>query len=126
MTDQPSSRNELLPLAPSADPMPCRRCGTCCTMHQAFADPSEIERMAVYLGITVGEWEKRYADPRWGFDVYRLVRHIDGACAFLARDGQGLALCAVHEVKPSCCDRWQAGYDKTECRAGMEQNQEIK
>lgn len=75
--------------------------------------------MAAWLGITPEAWEERYADPRWGFDIYRLVRHIDGACAFLVREN-GLAGCAVHPVKPACCARWEAGYDKKECRAGME------
>ena len=123
MSDRTPPSDESLPLAPSSDPMPCRRCGMCCTMHQAFADSFEIERLAEYLNITVTEWEDRYADPRWGFDVYRLVRHIDGHCAFLTRDEHGLAACAVHEVKPACCARWQAGYDKKECHAGMEQTQ---
>ncbi len=93
-------------------------------MPQAFADPFEIERMAGYLGSTVDEWEDRYADPRWGFDVYRLVRHIEGAGAFLPRDEQGLAACIVHEVKPACCARWEAGHDKKECRAGLERDRQ--
>jgi len=120
MTERHLSPEEITPLAPSSEPMECRRCGMCCTMHQAFAAPDEIERMADYLGMTVTGWEEQYADPRFGFDIYRLVKHIDGACAFLGWDDDKLATCLVHEVKPGCCARWQAGTDKKECRAGME------
>ena len=114
-----------LPLASSQMQMPCRRCGMCCTMHQAFASPEDIERMANFLGITSEEWVEKYADPRWGFDIYRLVRHINGACAFLERNN-GLATCIVHEVKPACCARWEPGYDKKECQAGIVAFPDIK
>lgn len=109
---------ESLPLAPSHQPMACRRCGTCCTLHQAWVRPHEITRLAACLGLTVDEWESAYLDSRWQYNDYYLIRHVDGACAFLARE-DGLATCTVQPVKPDCCAAWQAGLDKSECRRGM-------
>ncbi len=96
----------------------CRRCGTCCTRHQAFVIPQDIERITAYLGLTLKEWDELYDDNRWQYSEYRLIRHINGACAFLVFP-EGLATCKIHTVKPACCERWQAGMDKKDCRDGM-------
>ena len=110
---------ESLPLAPSGRPMTCRRCGVCCTMHQAWVRPHEIERIAGFLGMTVPAWEEAYLDSRWEYNDYYLIRHADDACAFLTFE-DGLAACSVQPVKPDCCAVWQAGLDKEECRKGTE------
>jgi Fe-S-cluster containining protein len=116
-TTTPSGADSL-PLAPSRQPMACRRCGTCCTLHQAWVRPHEIARLAAYLGMTAAQWETTYLDSRWQYNDYFLVRHVNGACAFLAyRDG--LATCTVQPAKPDCCAAWQAGLDKKECQRGM-------
>ena len=95
--------------------MECRRCGVCCTMHQAFVSPEDIARITDYLGITMKDWEQLYDDSRWQYSEYRLIRHVNGACAFLEYDS-GLATCAIHEVKPACCAKWKPGPDRTECK----------
>jgi len=100
-------------------PMECRRCGLCCTRHQAFVTPTDIDRIVQYLGITPEDWEELYDDPRWQHSEWRLIRHVNGACAFLRWEG-GLSACAIHEVKPACCAKWQPGLDKKDCREGME------
>jgi Fe-S-cluster containining protein len=97
--------------------MECRRCGVCCTWHQAFVTLEDIDRIIKHLGITAGDWNNQYDDPRWQYSQYRLIRHIDGACAFLTYDG-GLSTCTIHAVKPACCAKWQAGPDKKECGEG--------
>lgn len=99
--------------------MECRRCGVCCTRHQAFVTPTDIDRIVQYLGITVNDWEELYDDSRWQYSEYRLIRHVDGACAFIKYDG-GLSACAIHAVKPACCANWQPGPEKKECREGLE------
>jgi hypothetical protein len=102
-----------------AGAMACRRCGVCCTLHQAFVRPDEVRRITAFLGITADEWEKRYADPRWEYNDYQLVRHVAGTCAFLTRE-DGLAACLLQPVKPACCSAWVPGPDRKECRRGME------
>ena len=101
-----------------ADTMECRQCGSCCRMHQAFVKPGEIQRIITYLGITMDDWEQYYDDSRWEYANYRLIRHVNGACAFL-RCGDGLAYCAIHDVKPDCCASWQPGPNRKECRERM-------
>lgn len=94
--------------------MECRRCGVCCTLHQAFVNPEDIVRITAYLGITMQDWERFYDDSRWQYSQYRLIRHVNGACAFLEYDN-GLATCTIHEVKPACCASWKPGPDRMEC-----------
>ncbi len=96
----------------------CRRCGVCCTRHQAFVTPEDADRIIAYVGMTPAEWDEKYDDPRWKYSEWRLIRHINGACAFLTFN-EGLATCRIHAVKPACCAKWQAGLDKTECKEGM-------
>jgi Fe-S-cluster containining protein len=98
--------------------MDCLRCGVCCTIHQAFVKPDEVLRIMAFLSIGADEWELSYADPRWGFSDYSLIRHVGGACAFLTREG-GIAACHIHQVKPACCAVWVPGPDRKECRQGM-------
>jgi Fe-S-cluster containining protein len=99
--------------------MDCLRCGVCCTLHQAFVKPDEVPRITAFLGIGADEWERSYADPRWEYSDYGLIRHVSGACAFLTREG-GFAACHIHQVKPACCVAWAPGPDRKECRLGME------
>jgi len=101
------------------EPMECRRCGVCCTRHQAFVTPEDIVRITTYLGITVQDWNRLYDDSRWQYSEYRLIRHVNGACAFLTYDN-GLATCTIQEVKPACCADWKPGPDRVECKEGME------
>jgi Fe-S-cluster containining protein len=101
-----------------SETMECRRCGVCCTMHQAFVDPEDIMRIISHLGITMDDWQRLYDDSKWQFSEYRLIRHVNGACAFLEYDN-GLSACTIHSVKPACCSNWKPGPDRKECREGM-------
>ena len=105
-----------------AEAIPCRRCGVCCTSHQAFVTTEDTERITAYLGITREEWDRLYDDTRWRYSEWRLIRHEGGGCAFL-RFEKGLAACAIHEVKPACCAAWQPGPERTECKEGMRMGQ---
>lgn len=98
--------------------MECRRCGVCCKRHQAYVGPEEIQRITAFLGISVSDWEKQYNDARWEYDNYRLIRQVNGACAFLRYNG-GLAACTIYEVRPACCADWQPGAEKKECKEGI-------
>jgi Fe-S-cluster containining protein len=99
--------------------MECRRCGVCCTKHQAFVTPEDVDRISNFLGITLEDWDALYDDSRWRYSEYRLIRQVSGACAFLEFAG-GLSACRIHAVKPACCAKWQPGPEKKECKEGME------
>ena len=96
----------------------CRRCGVCCTRHQAYVREEDIARITAFLGIRRDDWQKLYEDPRWEFDNIRLIRHGNGGCAFLRYEGS-IAICTIHDVRPACCAEWQPGPDRKECREGM-------
>ena len=98
--------------------MACRRCGVCCQRYQAYVCPEEIQRITAFLGTTMDEWKKIYDDPRWKYNDYRLIRQVNGACAFLKYDND-LATCTIHTVRPACCADWEPGVGKKECREGM-------
>jgi Fe-S-cluster containining protein len=111
------------PVVGDTPPLPealvaCRRCGVCCTRHQARVRPEEVQRIIAYLGISQDDWDNLYNDSRWEYGDYRLIRHVNGACAFLAEEN-GLASCTIYEVRPACCTGWQPGPDKRDCRLGM-------
>jgi Fe-S-cluster containining protein len=97
--------------------MKCRRCGVCCTRHQASVLSEDVQRIASFLGITPEDWQTLYDDPRWEYDNYRLIRHVNGACAFLKYE-EGLASCSIYPVRPACCSDWLPGEDKRECKQG--------
>jgi hypothetical protein len=78
-----------------------------------------MDRIIKHLGITEFVWDELYDDPRWRYSEWRLIKHVDGACAFLKWEG-GLSACSIHAVKPECCAKWEAGLDKKECREKME------
>ena len=101
------------------EPMECLRCGTCCTMHQAFVSEEDIERISAYLEISLDEWSRKYDDPRWQYSQYNLIRQVNGACVFLRKEGE-LATCTIQPVKPECCRDWEPEPDRKECRAGLE------
>jgi len=72
-------------------------CTNCCTRRgHVYVTDQDIERMAPYLGLERGEFEKRY--------VYRtrnrarLTVPRPNSCHFLLAGG-----CSIHEVKPLQC-----------------------
>ena len=101
------------------EPMECRRCGVCCTIYQPILDNQEVQVVADYLNMDIAAWIEKYTDPRWGSSRNYLVQHVNGACAFLQRDG-AVTTCTVHPARPACCRDWQASPEKKECRTGME------
>jgi Fe-S-cluster containining protein len=90
----------------------------CCTWHQAFVTEEDIARITAHLKMSRAEWDEKYDDPRWKYSEWRLIKHVDGACAFLGWEN-GLAGCTIHTVKPECCAKWQAGPEKKECQTGL-------
>jgi hypothetical protein len=100
--------------------MPCLCCGTCCFDFQPIIDLSEAHLISAKLGLNWTDFLSDYIDPRWPGTHNLLIRHINGACAFLtpSRD-QKQFLCTIHDYKPSCCRDWKQGLDRRECQKGL-------
>ncbi len=87
----------------------CTQCGNCCTGPTGFVwyTPDEAERIAAHLGISVAQFERRYArtvrgrrslgenKTKFGYD-----------CVFLTRDADGKAGCSIYPVRPMQCRTW--------------------
>jgi len=99
----------------------CFRCGVCCTDFQPYLKLTEARAIADRLGEGWSDFTRKYADSRWPFADSLLLRHKDGACVFLDRSPESpVSLCRIEDFKPQCCREWQAGYEKKQCRLGLQ------
>jgi hypothetical protein len=98
-------------------PMPCFRCGICCTCYQAPLDARDIESIASTLGISDAEFISRYALKVPTREGYLLRKHDDG-CVFLAWEGER-ARCVIHRSRPQACRVWQPGLSQPACLEGL-------
>jgi Fe-S-cluster containining protein len=71
-------------------PIPCFRCGICCTCYQAPLTPE-------------------------GY----LLKHTKKGCVFLAWDADGKARCTIHPSRPKACREWTPSLAKPECLEGL-------
>lgn len=81
----------------------CTACGKCCTARgeysHVYVNTREAHAMAAELGVTLDEFDRRYA--KFDRDGDRELRFVDGRCVFL----EG-AKCAVYQARPTQCRTW--------------------
>lgn len=79
----------------------CKMCGHCCQGRGGIvASASECERLATYLGLSVGAFCEAYTE--WQ-GVKRVLRsREDGFCIFFDPE----KACTVHPAKPDVCRAW--------------------
>lgn len=86
----------------------CTRCGDCCrnlgTEQTVLVLPSDLRRLARFLGLDPVQTEARYLERNAFFSdalerPVRSLRAVDGRCIFLAADNR----CTVHPAKPRQC-----------------------
>jgi len=99
-------------------PMPCLRCGTCCTRYQPPLDDKDVADIASALGTSRSECLSEYALKAPIREGY-LLKRTDKGCIFLAFDADGRARCAVHPSRPQACRDWTPSLSKPECREGL-------
>jgi Fe-S-cluster containining protein len=100
--------------------MQCFRCGVCCVKYQAYLTLREAKRIARSMGEPWASWRAKYTDPRWPGSESLLLSHQNGACVLLKRGtDDNITRCLIHDVEPSACSGWRAGWDKRECREGL-------
>jgi Fe-S-cluster containining protein len=81
-----------------------------------------MQRIAAFLGITAGDFVRRFTDCRWQ-GKEKLLLHVNGRCAFLKFDSSGkISRCLIHQVRPAACRDWVPGPDKSECQEGLSKN----
>ena len=99
-------------------PIPCFRCGICCTCYQPPLTIEDIDRIASALGIARSKCICKYAHKAPIKEGY-LLKYTKKGCVFLNWDADGKACCTIHESRPKACREWTPSLAKPECREGL-------
>jgi len=99
-------------------PIPCFRCGICCTCYHVPLTPEDINNIALTLGISRSKFISRYARKVPIKEGY-LLKHNQQGCVFLAWDADGRARCTIHHSRPQACREWIPSLAKPECLEGL-------
>jgi len=99
-------------------PIPCFRCGICCTCYQPPLTIKEIDNIASALGISRSKCISKYAIKVPIKEGY-LLKNTRNGCIFLAWDADGKARCTIHAFRPKACREWTPSLSRPECREGL-------
>jgi Fe-S-cluster containining protein len=99
-------------------PIPCFRCGICCTCYQAALTDEDIDNIASALRISCSRCISKYALKVPIKEGY-LLKHAKQGCVFLAWDEDGKARCTIYPSRPKACREWTPSLSKPECLEGL-------
>ena len=99
-------------------PIPCFRCGICCTCYQPPLSSEDIGNIASVLAISRSKFISKYAHKAPIKEGY-LLKHTKKGCVFLGWDKDGKAHCAIHPSRPRACREWTPSLAKPECLEGL-------
>jgi Fe-S-cluster containining protein len=99
-------------------PIPCFRCGICCTCYNPPLTTGDIDNLASALGISQSKCISRYAVKVPIKEGY-LLKHTKTGCVFLAWDADGKARCIIYPSRPKACREWIPSLAKPECLEGL-------
>jgi Fe-S-cluster containining protein len=99
-------------------PIPCFRCGICCTCYRSPLTTEDIDKIASALGISRSKCISKYAHKAPIKEGY-LLKHTKKGCVFLAWDADGRARCTIYPSRPKACREWTASLAKPECLEGL-------
>ena len=99
-------------------PIPCFRCGICCTRYQPPLTAEDIDNIASALGISRSKCLSKYAVKVPIKEGY-LLKHTEKGCVFLAWDEDGKARCIMYPSRPKACREWTPSLSKPECLEGL-------
>jgi len=99
-------------------PIPCFRCGICCTCYQAPLEPEDIENIASALGISSSEFISSYA-LRVPIKEGYLLKQTKKGCVFLTWVEDEKACCTIYPSRPKACREWTPSLSRPECLEGL-------
>ena len=99
-------------------PIPCFRCGVCCTCYQAPLTTEDIDNIASALGISGTKCLSRYA-VKLAIKEGHLLKRTGKGCVFLAWDVDGKARCRIYTARPKACRTWTPSLSRPECLEGF-------
>jgi Fe-S-cluster containining protein len=100
------------------NPIPCFRCGICCTCYQAPLAPEDVTNIASALGISRSKCISRYTRKVPTKEGYLLKKTKKG-CIFLSWDADEKARCTIYPSRPKACREWTPSLAKPECLEGL-------
>jgi len=99
-------------------PIPCFRCGICCTCYQPPLTAEDIDNIASALGISHSKCISRYA-VKVPIKEGHLLKKTKKGCVFLAWDADEKARCVIYPSRPKACREWIPSLAKSECLGGL-------
>ena len=99
-------------------PIPCFRCGICCTCYQPPLTAEDINNIASALGISRSKCISKYA-VKVPIKEGHLLKQTKKGCIFLAWDADGKARCTIYPSRPKACREWTPSLAKPECLEGL-------
>jgi hypothetical protein len=99
-------------------PIPCFRCGICCTCYQPPLTAEDIDNIASALGISRSKCISKYA-VKVPIKEGHLLKQTKKGCIFLAWDADGKARCTIYPSRPEACREWTPSLSKPECLQGL-------
>jgi Fe-S-cluster containining protein len=99
-------------------PIPCFRCGLCCTCYQPALSREDIDTIASALGISRSKCIARYA-VKAPIEEGHLLKQTKDGCVFLAWGADGRARCTIHPSRPKACREWVPSLAKPACLEGL-------
>jgi Fe-S-cluster containining protein len=99
-------------------PIPCFRCGICCTCYHAPLAPEDIENIASALGISNSECISKCAHKAPIKEGY-LLKQTKKGCVFLTWDEDEKACCTIYPSRPKACREWTPSLSRPECLEGL-------
>lgn len=99
-------------------PIPCFRCGVCCTCFRAPLTREDINNIASALEISRLKCISKYAVKVPIKEGY-LLKQAKKGCVFLARDADGTARCTIYPCRPKACREWTPSLSRPECLDGL-------
>ena len=99
-------------------PIPCFRCGVCCTCYNPPVTTNDIGNIVSALGISRSKCISKYVRKAPIKEGY-LLKHTKNRCVFLDWDADGKARCTIYHLRPKACREWTPSLAKPECREGL-------
>jgi len=99
-------------------PIPCFRCGVCCTCYQPPLTIEDIDNIASALAISRSKCISKYARKAPIKEGY-LLKTAEKGCIFLVWDADGKACCTIYASRPKACRDWTPSLSKPECHEGL-------
>ena len=104
-------------LGRKADPLPCFRCGVCCTNYLVKLTARDIRVLARQFGVSSGGFLRKYARKT---PLGPVLRQTGDRCVFLSYERDtAVASCAVYASRPEVCCDWVPSLYRAECLAGL-------